>query len=168
VDTLEGEVWTCTVVPNDGDDDGDAATASVTVIEPPTTCGDGVLDPGEEYDPAPGPFSTAPVDPTTCRWDFSAVNQLYCNGSCTWAGGHDCDQPDADILCQLIMDNPSSTASSWTYRVALYEHGFPCPTSGTLINTDRGVSVSVYYTDSDIRSSHGPGEVAAYPVCTDP
>ena len=32
-DTREGEVWTCTATPNDGDDDGTAGTASVT-IEP--------------------------------------------------------------------------------------------------------------------------------------
>ena len=30
-DLLEGEVWTCTVTPDDGDDDGDLASASATV-----------------------------------------------------------------------------------------------------------------------------------------
>ena len=66
------------------------------------TCGDGVLDEGEEYDPAPGPYTTIVVDDETCRWDFSSVRQLYCNGSCSWAGDSDCDAADADIFCKLL------------------------------------------------------------------
>jgi len=38
----------------------------------------------------------------------------------------------------------------------------------TVIDTDRGVSVTVAYTDDDIQASHGSGNVVAYPVCTDP
>ena len=133
-----------------------------------STCGNGTLDSGEEYDPAPGPYSFVSVDSATCRWDFSDVNQLYCNGGCTWAGGSDCDQSDADILCQLITDNPSSTAISWTSTTALDEPGFSCPWLGTSINTDRGVSVDVRYQDSSILANHGAGNVIAYPNCTNP
>ena len=138
------------------------------VDESCSTCGDGTLDSGEEYDPAPGPYSYVSVDSSTCRWDFSSVNQLYCNGTCTWAGGSSCDQSDADILCQLITDNPASTAISWTATTALAEPGFSCPGYGSTINTDRGVSVSVWYQDSSILGNHGPGDVVAYPNCTDP
>ena len=137
-----------------------------------SSCGDGVIDSadGEEYEPPPGPFTSVEVDSGTCRWDFSEVTQLYCNGSCSWAGGSDCDQSDADILCQLIMDNADSTATSWTSTTALSEPGFPCTPLGygTTINTDRGVSVTVSYQDSSIQANHGSGNVIAYPVCTDP
>ncbi|MCB9744732.1 MAG: putative metal-binding motif-containing protein, partial [Alphaproteobacteria bacterium] len=149
----------------DNDCDGVVDEAPCT-----TTCGNGTLETGEEYEPPPGPFTTATVDSATCRFDFSGVNQLYCNGSCSWAGGSGCDQSDADILCQLITGNENSTATSWTSTTALSEHGFTCPGTryGTVTNTDRGVNVTVYYTDSNIRSSHGAGSVIAYPVCTDP
>jgi hypothetical protein len=66
------------------------------------------------------------------------------------------------------MDNPSSTAISWTATTALAEPGFSCPGYGGTINTDRGVSVSVWYQDSSILGNHGPGAVVAYPVCTNP
>ena len=138
------------------------------VDESCSTCGDGTLDSGEEYDPAPGPYSYVSVDSSTCRWDFSSVNQLYCNGGCTWAGGSSCDQSDADILCQLITDNPASTAISWTATTALSEPGFSCPGYGTSIYTDRGVSTTVWYQDSSIRANHGAGDVVAYPNCTNP
>jgi hypothetical protein len=154
-----------TEVCDDGlDNDCDGSDTSCS------TCGDSVLDPYEEYDPPPGPFSSAQVDSTTCRYDFSAVNQLYCNGSCTWAGSSGCDQSDADILCQLITDNPASTATSWSATTALNEPGFSCPGSGMMIDTDRGVAstIDVYYQDSSILANHGAGDVIAYPSCTDP
>ena len=167
-DTLEGEDWTCAMTADDGTDAGPDGTDGVT-IGTASTCGNGVLDPGEEYDGGPIPYSNISVDPVTCRWDFSSVDQLYCNGGCTWAGGSGCDQADADILCKLITDNPASTATSWTATLALSTYGFSCPSLGDTLNVvDRGVSVPVYYYDSSIRSTHGPGSIVAYPVCTDP
>jgi hypothetical protein len=147
----------------DGDIDDDDSDVSSCI-----SCGDSVVDTDEEYDPPPGPYASAEVDSTTCRWDFSEVNQLYCNGSCSWSGSSGCDQTEADILCQLKMDNSASTATSWTSTTALDEPGFPCPGYGGVINTDRGVSESVYYQDSSIVSNHGSGDVIAYPSCTDP
>jgi hypothetical protein len=152
-----------TEVCDDGlDNDCDGSDSSCS------TCGDSVLDTDEEYDPPPGPYSSAVVDSTTCRYDFSGVRQLYCNGGCSWTGSSGCEQAEADILCQLIMDNPASTATSWTATTALSEPGFPCPGYGGTIFTDRGVSVSVYYQDSSILANHGAGDVIAYPSCTDP
>ena len=134
------------------------------------SCGDGVVDEGEEYDPAPGPYTTIVVDDETCRWDFSSVRQLYCNGSCSWAGDSDCDAADADIFCKLLTDNPDSTAISWTDMTALDEAGFPCGVLGygDYIETDRGTGVEVYYQDTSIEADHGPGNVIVDPVCTDP
>ena len=168
VDMMAGDVWVCTVTPTDGTDDGPSSTSSATV-SPSSSCGNNILDTNEEYDPAPGPYNNISIDPITCRWDFSSVNQLYCNGGCTWTGSSDCDQTEADILCKLKMDNPNSTAISWTSTTALPEHGFPCPWYPDTINVvNRGVSVSVQYQDFDILGNHGPGNVIAYPVCTDP
>ena len=168
IDTMAGDIWICTVTPTDGTDDGPSSTSSVTV-SPSSSCGNNILDTNEEYDPAPGPYNNISIDPITCRWDFSSVNQLYCNGGCTWSGGSDCDQTEADIFCKLKMDNPNSTAISWTSTTALPEHGFPCTWNGDALNiVNRGVSMTVKYQESSILGNHGPGNVIAYPVCTDP
>lgn len=167
-DTLAGDLWVCTVIPTDNTDDGSSTTASVTV-SPSSSCGNNVLDSNEEGDPAPGAYNNISLDPITCRWDFSSINQLYCNGGCTWSGSSDCDQTEADIFCKLKMDNPNSTATSWTSTTALPEHGFPCTWNGDTLNiVNRGVSVPVTYQDSSILGDHGPGNVIAYPNCTDP
>jgi len=183
-DDLDLTEWYTWYLDADGDGYGDASD-TVTACAAPTgyvdnaddcddddagivdcSCGDGVVDTGEEEDPDPG-FTYIWLD-SACRWDFSGIPQLYCNGGCTWAGSSDCDQSDADIFCQLLMDNPSSTATSWTSTTALALPGFSCPGGGTVLSTDRGVGVTVYYQDSSILATHGPGNVIAYPVCTDP
>lgn len=168
-DMMEGELWTCTVVAEDGTAMSSAVSASTTTES--GACGNGTVDSGEEYDPAPGPFSTVAVDTGTCRWDFSGVEQLYCNGSCTWAGGSGCDQADADILCKLVTDNPGATAISWTATTALPQEGFPCTPLGygsTINVSGRGVSVPVSWQDASILGNHGPGDVVAYPICNVP
>lgn len=170
-DTMEGDVWTCTAIADDGTDLGPGGSASVTVGPPSTMCGNSVLDGTEEYDPAPGPFSSVRVDSTSCRWDFSAVPQFYCNGACSWAGASDCDQADADIFCKLRTGNPRSTATSWSRATALPVPGFPCTPLGysTRVNiVGRGVTVPVSYQDSSILANHGPGNVIVNPVCTTP
>ena len=89
------------------------------------------------------------------------------NGTCSWDGSSGCDQADADILCKLITDDPNSTAISWTDTTALAAPGFSCPRStyGTLVNTDRGLGVSVYFYDGQLDNTHGSGDVVANPVC---
>ena len=97
-------------------------------------CGKGVLN-GEEVDPPISQFSTLNVSSDTCRYDFSNVPQLYCNGGCSWGGASSCDQVDADIFCQLKTGNPNSTASVFTTGVATAEPGFNCAFSGGAIIT---------------------------------
>ncbi|MFK7928323.1 MAG: hypothetical protein AB8H79_09035 [Myxococcota bacterium] len=164
-DTAKGEVWACSVTASDGTDTSPAGVASTNI----STCGDSSVTGDEEYDPAPGPFTNVTVDSTTCRWDFSAVEQLYCNGSCTWAGTSGCDAADADLFCQLRTGNPSSKATSYTSTTALAKPGFSCPSLGTTVNVNgRGVTRVVKYQDSSIRANHGAGDVIANPVCTNP
>jgi hypothetical protein len=142
-------------------------------------CGNRVVEPGEEADPPPGPLSVVPVDPGTCRYDFSRINQLYCNGSCgNWGGGTDCDQGDADAFCRLKMDNPRSAAVNFSVVDALPQPGICCPppsfdpgmlgctTLGTL--TSRGVSLTVSVHPTSLFSTHQGGNVITNVVCTDP
>jgi len=146
--------------------------ASGGALPPCALCGNGILDAGEDFDPPPGPFASAVVDPSTCRFDFSNVRQLYCNFNCSWAGGPSCDQAEADILCKLKTDNPLSTADSWTEPTALPEAGFACAPLGygTPLPdmSSRGVTVAASYQDSSILANHGAGVVIADPVCTNP
>jgi hypothetical protein len=160
--TFPGAEELCDDVDNDCDDEIDEVEACLS------SCGDGVLDEGEELDPPEGSFTTVDVDDATCRWDFSEVEQLYCNGGCSWAGASSCDDADADIFCKLRTGNPLSEATSYSLDVALNAPGFPCPSGYPIVWTDRGVSETVYYTDLDIRATHGAGEVITHPVCTDP
>ncbi len=132
------------------------------------SCGDSILDEGEERDPPVSPFSTVDVDPVTCRWDFSEVEQLFCGSGCSWAGGFGCDSEDADVFCKLRTGNPDSTAISYTIGTTMSAPGFPCPSGYPTVYTDRGVDGVVYYTDLNLLTTHGVGDVITNPVCTDP
>ena len=170
IDTHPEEDWQCTVTSWDDEEMGESAVAEVTLAAPPPGCGDGILQEGEEYDPPPGPFMNVSVDPETCRWDFSDVEQLYCYGLCSWAGPPGCDASDADVLCKLITDNPESEAITYTITAPLSDPGFPgiyCG-FGDLIYTERGVP-DVGWMDVSMAAHHGGGgEVVAFPDCTDP
>jgi hypothetical protein len=150
-----------------------------TCIGSGTGCGNRVLEPGEEADPPPGPVSVVPLDPGTCRYDFSRINQWYCNGSCgNWGGLTDCDQGDADAFCRLKMDNPRSVALNFSIIDALPQPGVCCPppsfppgslgctTLGTL--TSRGVSLTISVHPTNLFSTHQGGNVITNLVCTDP
>ncbi len=142
-------------------------------------CGNGSLDPGEDLDPPPGPLQSAPVDALTCRYDLSAIPQLYCSGTCgLWGGGEDCQQADADVLCKLQTGNPMSTALSFEVAEALAEPGFCClPTviPPSAVNcaelgnmASRGVDLDVALHDTDLVSTHGSGDVVTNVTCSDP
>ncbi len=165
--TIREEEWVCTATPSDGEADGAVATAEVTIG---SGCGDDVLDPGEEVDPPPGPYTSAPVDAETCRYDFSGIQQLYCGGACDYGGAPGCDQADADVLCKLITDNPDSEASSYYVESALSEPGFSAVRCGLgdTIEVDRGLDTTVGFQDFSLLATHGDGDVIAWPVCTAP
>jgi hypothetical protein len=143
-------------------------------------CGNNTLEQDEELDPPPGPSSSVPLDTNTCRYDFSSINQLYCNGSCgNWnnsAAG--CDQIDADVLCKLKMDNPNSTATSFQTGTATAAPGVCCPPptwqpgNGGCVDlgvlSSRGVTTNVSVHDTSVLSTHGGGTVVMGVQCTNP
>ena len=163
-------------------DDGDPSTAdacdpeSGCINTPMSLCGDGMLNQPEEFDPPPGPFASAPVSSTSCRYDFSEVPQLYCYGSCNWGGAEGCDQIDADLFCKLKTDNSASTATSFTTTRAMDAPGFACPfhthaattVLGATFRSVTPASGPVRYQDSSILASHGSGLVVDSVVCADP
>jgi cysteine-rich repeat protein len=161
---------------DDGNQENGDGCSSVCLLE----CGNGVLDLGEDVDPAPGPFPSVPADALTCRYDFSSIAQLYCIDACgNWGGGDGCQQEDADVLCKLRMDNHASTAISFTVGDATAAPGICCPPplledptqAGCVplgVLDDRGVAVPVSVHETDLLNSHGPGEVVTDVVCTDP
>jgi hypothetical protein len=169
-ETAIDETWTCTATPADDEASGAPGLAEVLILPAGPGCGDGNIDPGEEWDPAPGPYTHAPVDASTCRYDFSGIAQLYCNGVCDYGGAPGCDQADADVMCKLITDNPDAEASSYTVTSALSEPGFSgirCGL-GDSIEVDRGLDTIVGFQDFSVFATHGDGDVVAWPVCTEP
>jgi stigma-specific protein Stig1 len=144
-----------------------------------SNCGDLVLQPNEESDPPPGPSSNVPIDPGTCRYDFSAITQLYCSGSCgSWDPMPDCGQGDADAFCKLKMDNPLSTATSFLVAATAAAPGICCPPPtippGGLgctnlgVLSSRGVMTNVGIDETNMAASHNGGTVVTNVVCTDP
>jgi hypothetical protein len=142
-------------------------------------CGNMMLEVNEEADPPPGPSVAAPLNAMSCRYDFSNINQWYCNGTCgNWGGPDGCDQADADAFCKLKMDNPLSTATTFQTTVAFAAPGVCCPPPsvppGGLgcanlgILSSRGVMINVSVNDTSVVATHGAGSVITNLVCTDP
>jgi hypothetical protein len=138
-----------------------------------SSCGNNKIDPMERCDgslgvPMGGQVACYPGGTKNeCKWDFSKVPQLYCNGSCSWAGAQDCDQADADIFCKLLTGNSASTAMSFQVVTALAQGGFSCPNIGTNLGPiqEYGVNQNVWYQGTSILGNHGPGHVITNVVC---
>ena len=145
-----------------------------------TTCGNNVIDMNERCDGTQGVVQGGQMacypsgNALECKWDFSKVSQLYCNGGCSWAGGSGCDQADADIFCKLKTGNPNATAMSFTLGTALAQEGFPCQpigSYGTALGSipEYGVNIAVNggvrYQPTSILANHGAGQVITGVVC---
>jgi hypothetical protein len=136
------------------------------------TCGDGVIEQNEEFEGGAGPFATAPVSSASCRFDFSNVVQLFCNGTCSWGGASSCDLADATVLCRLKTGNPNAFATSFQVRTATAEAGFSCAPSGLGQPVPRmaartgGLPFPVRYEDGSLLGTHGAGLVVANVVCS--
>ena len=137
-------------------------------------CGDGALTYGEETETVPGPFSSAPVSATTCRYDFSNVSQLFCTGSCSLNGASDgCDQFEADVLCRMRTGDPAARASAFTIGTGTAAPGFACSGNNNYLSygtpigipTSRGVANQLSFFDV-YPSSHIGGSVITAVTCT--
>ena len=149
------------------------------IDEPCPYCGNGVAAAGERCDgtdgvPDGGQVACFPAGhPNECNFDFSGVTQLYCNGSCSWAGVTSCDQADADVFCRLRLGDPQAVATSFSVVAALPEPGFPCAPFGfgdvdIGPMPEYGVGSHVRYQTTNIAANHGSGVVVTQPVCVVP
>lgn len=166
----DGHVHAGVEVCDDGVNDGsyDGCAPGCAALAP--HCGDGIVQAQEHCDTAlPQPYPQVTCS-SECLFDFSAVPQLYCNGTCSWAGATGCDQADADILCRLRTGNAGSTATSFQLVTALAQHGFSCASYGTNLGTMPafGVAQNVWYQSTSVLDNYGSGQVVANPTCTEP
>ena len=156
-----------------------------------SSCGNGIIDPGERCDgntglPSPLVHCYPDGTPHACSWDFSEVDQLYCNGTCSWGGADGCDQEDADIFCKLTTGNPRAYAVSFQVVAPKEKGGFPCLTE---VSRDRdtenengkhpklqygkslgplpeyGVAHDVPFQSDSLLHNHGGGIVVTDVVC---
>jgi cysteine-rich repeat protein len=149
--------------------DGDTCERDCTKAR----CGNGILDRGEELDAPKSPSTTVPLDQATCRFDFSAMTQLFCSGSCgAWDGADDCGQGDADAFCRLKTGDPASTAKSFKVAFAAAAPGICCPVEVADVGCaqlgmfpDRGVNLTVAIDDTNLQASHGSANVVTNVVC---
>lgn len=131
-------------------------------------CGDATVQAQEQCDPGVAlPYQNFDCG-AACVYDFSGITQLYCNGSCTWAGADSCDQADADIFCKLVTGDSTSVANSYSVVAALDAPGFSCPGYGNDLGAmpGFGVNVDVWYQDTSILANHGAGQVVTAADCS--
>lgn len=162
----DGFLYAGVEVCDDGTNDGAYGGCNPGCAALAPNCGDAIVQPANEH--CDGATGFASVGCTSCLYDFSAIGQLYCNGTCTWAGGDSCDQADADIYCKLVTADANSVATSFQIVMALDAPGFPCPSYGVNLGAlpAFGVNVSVWYQDSSILANHGGGAVVAQVTCS--
>ncbi|GAB4557810.1 MAG: hypothetical protein Tsb0020_02300 [Haliangiales bacterium] len=168
---------------DNGLDNRDAPNQCRTNCKLPT-CGDNIIDNGENVDPPISPSPVVSVDTDTCRFDLSNMQQMYCQADCgtVWDGERDCQESDADVLCKLITGNPNSQATDYMVLSALQMPGVCCPPPELEDPTeldcvalgnmsDRGVDVNISIHETDLSDSHGTGGVVAIASpddCTNP
>jgi cysteine-rich repeat protein len=164
----DGIVWSGMEACDNGVNDGAYGGCNAGCGSLAPYCGDASVQAQELCDPGVAlPWQNVSCG-NACIYDFSALPQLYCNGTCTWAGGESCDQGDADLYCRLVTGNANSVATSFQVVVALDAPGFPCPGYGTNLGVlaPYGVNVNVWYQDTSIAANHGGGLVVANVTCS--
>jgi len=175
----DGYLWAGKEVCDDGFNDGDYNGCSPGCKAPaPERCGDGKVQPAYEHcDGSSGLVGVGCSD--DCLYDFSAVPQMSCSMTCSWAGPAGCDQADADVFCKLRTGNPQAKATSFQLAAPTDKGGFPCSDPKVVLGdpdprkllgllTEFGVNKAVYYQESKIASTHGAKQVlqASLLVCT--
>jgi hypothetical protein len=129
---------------------------SVVVDNPPPV----VVDPPAD---TPLAIATSGMDPRDAR-------QLYCNGTCSWAGPQNCDQADADVFCKLKMRNVNAHALRFRVGLPLAEGGYACAEApwGHSIGRFTAAGINdVRFEDNDVLKTHGAGQVVYDVECAD-
>jgi len=104
---------------------------------------------------------------------FEAIQFMYCNGSCSYAGGSGCDQSDADLFCRLKTCNANASASTWSIvsiNSTSNKPGIVCVGKGTNKGPQPAynVNIDVWYSDS-FYPTYSTGTTAIGNVtCNDP
>jgi len=106
-----------------------------------------------------------------CPAEWASIDQLYCNGGCTWDSDHHCGQGDADIFCRLTTCNPASTATSFSIGIASSSPCFSCPISADYANygwhfPELFHGSSVYLQSGSCVGTHGHGSVVHHISCS--
>ena len=145
---------------NDGEYDGCATDCKSKASE---YCGDGVVQNAHEH--CDGATGMMGVDCTKCLFDFSAVPQMSCYKTCSWAGAAGCGQEDADVFCKLRTGSPAAKAADFKLVSPTDKGGFPCADPKVFLEpdlrkplgllTEFGVNKPVYYQESQIAFTHG-------------
>ncbi len=175
----DGYLWAGKEVCDDGFNEGDYNGCAPGCKAPAAErCGDGkVQDAYEHCDGSSGLVGVSCAD--DCLFDFSAVPQMSCAMTCSWAGPAGCDQADADVFCKLRTGNPQSKATSFKTAAPTDKGGFPCSDPKVVLDdpdprkllgllAEFGVNKPVYYQETKIASTHGvaPVLVASMLVCS--
>jgi hypothetical protein len=111
-DLLAGEVWSCTVTPHDGDDDGSTASGSATVQAPVATCVSStsslvLAGPHTQY----GLCWYLGLQGKTCDEVCSAVGGSNLASSADALWGDNCSGAESDDVSTWFYDN--GNAASW-------------------------------------------------------
>ncbi|MBZ5709004.1 DUF4215 domain-containing protein [Nannocystis pusilla] len=176
----DGQIWDGVEVCDDGFNDNDYNGCAPGCRDIGPHCGDGEVykvdinkPKGFEYCDGEAPYTGVGCT-DKCVYDFSQVPQMYCAGTCSWGGASGCDKADADVYCKLKTGNPLSTATSFTLAAPTDAGGFPCSNLAVPIElqgvdpridlgplNDFGVSKTVYYQVTKIKTSHMGGNASS-------
>jgi hypothetical protein len=120
-------------------------------------------------DPAPPmPVVKPPAPPPMINQDLPQARQLYCNGTCSWAGAQGCDQEDADVFCKLKTGRLDAVARTFQIVKALPEGGYTCPqpSYGQSLGAWKEAGIEdIRFQETSILANHGSGDVVTDVEC---
>ena len=165
----DGVLWAGEETCDDGfNDDEYNGCAPGCDAKASTYCGDGYVQ--DAYEHCDGQPDLVDVKCTSdCLYDFSAVSQMSCAKTCSWAGPEGCGQEDADVFCKLRTGSSTAKATSYKLAQPTDKAGFPCSNVNVYLDpdlrkplgllTEYGVNKPVLYQDSQIAFTHGTAPV---------